>query len=308
MEQFLRKIPVPICGLALGLASLGNLLAHYSAALKIACGLLSALILLLILIKAVRFPSMIYESLQDPVVASVTGTFPMALMILSAYLIPFFGNTVPCALWAFGVFLHALLIVWFSLKFIRRLKLRNLFASYYVVYVGIGAAAITAPAYDQNRAGSFLMYFSLCAFLMLFGPITFRYIKYRKMPEPVRPVFCIYAAPANLCLVGYLSCIPERSFFAATILYTIGCVCYLAALKGFFSCRNLPFYPSYAAFTFPFIISAIATKKYADFFSESTQIFLFFSYAATVQVVIAVFLACYVLYCYIRFLFVHSSS
>ena len=43
----IKKIPVPICGVALGCAALGNLLQSYSETLRMVCGVVSALFLLL---------------------------------------------------------------------------------------------------------------------------------------------------------------------------------------------------------------------------------------------------------------------
>lgn len=306
MKPFIRKIPIPLCGLALGLASIGNLLATYSTYLKAACGFAAAGFLLMVLTKVVLFPAVIWESLQEPITASVSGTFSMSLMILSAYL-AYFSKTAACFLWALGIAVHMLLIFWFSWKFMRRVKLQEIFASFYVVYVGIGAAAITAPAHHQNAIGSVFLYFSLAAFLALSIPITLRYIKYPAVPEPARPLFCIAAAPANLCLAGYLSCISEKSVLLTALLYSTGFLCYLAALKVLIACRKLPFYPSYAAFTFPFVINAIATEKTAAFLYGSGPKPLFFTLAANIELLIAVCLVSYVLYCYIRFLFGQPS-
>lgn len=84
----IKRIPTPINGLALGLFALGNLLQAYSNTLRIICGILAGIILILFIIKAITHPQMIKEDLQHPVVASVAATFPMAVMLSSVYLKP----------------------------------------------------------------------------------------------------------------------------------------------------------------------------------------------------------------------------
>ena len=51
--MLLKKTPLPFCGVALGLAALGNLLSTYpnGATIKAVCGTISALILLWLLVK-----------------------------------------------------------------------------------------------------------------------------------------------------------------------------------------------------------------------------------------------------------------
>ena len=96
---------------------------------------------------------MIKEDMQNPIMASVSGTFPMALMLLSTYVKPFIG---PAAMYIrfFAIGLHIVLIVYFTVKFILKLQLPKVFASYYIVYVGIAVAAVTAPAFEQTGIGA----------------------------------------------------------------------------------------------------------------------------------------------------------
>ena len=62
---------------------------------------------------------------------------------------------------------------------------------------------------------------------------------------------------------------------------------------------KLKFYPSYAAFTFPFVISAIATKQTMACLANMGQPMPVLQYAVLIETVIAVVL---VVYTYIRFM------
>ena len=133
--NIIKKVPVPLCGVMLGFAALGNLLQSYGEGIRLVCGIVAAFLLILVLLKLIMFPKMIKEDMQNPIMASVSGTFPMALMLLSTYVKPFIG---PAAMyiWFFAIGLHIVLIVYFTVKFILKLQLPKVFASYYIVYVG----------------------------------------------------------------------------------------------------------------------------------------------------------------------------
>ena len=91
MKKVIQKVPLPLCGVMLGFAALGNLLQSYSEGIRYVCGGIAAFLLVLILMKLVMFPEMIKEDLKNPILASVVGTFPMALMLLSTYIKPLIG-------------------------------------------------------------------------------------------------------------------------------------------------------------------------------------------------------------------------
>ena len=58
MRETIKKVPVPVCGVMLGTAALGNLLQSYSEALRYICGVFAAFLLLFILLKLFLFPGM----------------------------------------------------------------------------------------------------------------------------------------------------------------------------------------------------------------------------------------------------------
>jgi hypothetical protein len=71
----IKKVPLPMTGLILGLAALGNLIQSYSGAFRSILGLISGLLLVLIIAKLIAYPAQVKEELTNPVVASVFPTF-----------------------------------------------------------------------------------------------------------------------------------------------------------------------------------------------------------------------------------------
>lgn len=145
MKNCIKKVPVPLCGVMLGLAALGNLLQSYSEGVRYLCGIVACFLLVLVLCKLICFPQMVREDMKNPIMASVAATFPMALMLLSAYAKPWIGAAA-FFIWIVAIVLHLILIVVFTARFIFKLQMPKVFASYYIVYVGIAVAAVSAPA------------------------------------------------------------------------------------------------------------------------------------------------------------------
>lgn len=258
--SIIKKVPVPICGVALGCAALGNLLQSYSEGVRYFCGVLSAIFMVLFILKAVCFTAMVKEDMKNPIMASVSGTFSMALMLLSTYVKPFIGGAA-FYLWLFAIALHIVLIVYFTKTFMMKLQLPKVFASYYIVYVGIVVASVTAPAYQMTGLGTILFWFGLVTFAALLVLVTVRYVKHPEVPNPAKPLFCIYAAPMSLCIAGYVQSVTPKSKVFLLAMLAVASVLYIIALVKAVSYLKLPFFPSYAAFTFPFVISAIASKQ-----------------------------------------------
>lgn len=298
MKDKIRKVPLPLCGVMLGSAALGNLLQSYSEGVRYICGIAAAFLLILILLKLILFPQMFSEDMKNPIMASVSGTFSMALMILSTYLKPFIGAAA-YYIWLAALALHIVLIVFFTVRFIVHIQMPKVFASYYIVYVGIAAAAITAPAYDKTGIGSASFWFGFVSLIVLLILVTYRYVKFRKVPEPAKPLICIYAAPASLCVAGYVQSVAVKSIGFLIGMLILASVLYVFALVNAVRCMKLPFYPSYASFTFPFVISAIAVKQAAVSLGNMGLQVPGIQAVVLIETVIAVIL---VLYTYVRFM------
>ena len=302
MKNMIKKVPVPLCGVMLGFAALGNLLQSYGEGIRSVCGIVAAFLLVLVLAKLIMFPQMIKEDMQNPIMASVAGTFPMALMLLSTYVKPFIG---PAAMyiWLFAIGLHIVLIVYFTVKFIAKLQLPKVFASYYIVYVGIAVAAVTAPAYEKPGIGTATFWFGFVTLIALLILVTIRYVKCPQVPEPAQPLICIYAAPTSLCIAGYVQSVTPKSRGFLLAMLAVATVLYIFALVKAIGYLKLKFYPSYAAFTFPFVISAIATKQTMACCANMGQPIPALKPVVLVETIIAVAFVVYTLIRFVGFLF-----
>lgn len=298
MKDIIKKVPVPLCGVMLGTAALGNLLQSYGEGIRYVCGIFAAFLLVLVLFKLFMFPDMVKEDMKNPIMASVAGTFSMAIMILSTYVKPFIGNGA-FVIWLIGIALHVALIIYFTMKFIVKLQMPKVFASYFIVYVGIAVASITAPAYGQLGIGSAAFWFGFVTLILLLILVTYRYVKFKDIPNPAKPLICIYAAPTSLCIAGYVQSVTPKSYGMLIGMFVVASVLYVFSLVKAVGYLKLPFFPSYAAFTFPFVISAIASKQTMACAAKLGSPLSFLQYVVLIETVIAVVM---VVYTYIRFM------
>lgn len=298
--KFIKKIPLPVTGVMLGMAALGNLLQSYSEGVRLVCGAISALLGLLFVVRVILVPKQFAEEMKNPIMASVSGTFSMALMLLAGYAKPYIkGGAV--IIWYTGIILHMVLILYFTTKFMLKLKLPTVFASYFIVYVGIAVAAVTAPVFEKSGIGTAAFWFGFVCALLLLVLVTVRYVKCREIPEPARSLFCIYTAPVSLCLAGYIQSVMPKSIGLIGFMAVLSSIIYVVVLIKLPAFLKLKFYPSCAAFTFPFVISAIAMKMTMACLANMGQPLPFLQYVVLIETIIAGILTVYTLIRFVIF-------
>ena len=262
---FLKRYPIPIAGLILGLFALGNLIQSYNANARLVLGVIALIFYVPYLLKILVLNVKLSEPLDNPVAASVFPTFTMATMLLAAYVKPYCPE---CAniIWYAGVIFHALLIVWFSFKFVfRNFAIKKVFPSWFIVYVGIAVASVSAPVTGRLDIGQYAFWFGLVTYILLLIIVCKRVFLVGEIPAPAMPTTVIFAAPASLLLAGYMVSFPEKiswlvyALLACSIFFWVVGIIYL--LKTF----SVKFIPSHSAFTFPLVISALAVKLSAGF-------------------------------------------
>lgn len=306
MIEAVRKTPTPIAGLMLAFAAAGNLMASYGSGIRSIFGMISLVILIFIISKNLMNPVSLREDLKNPVVASVVPTFFMGGMILSTYAKPYIGGWA-FAVWGLCVVLHLSMAVFYTKRFLMDFKIQKVFPSIFVVYVGIVAASVTAPAYGMQEVGKVLFWSGLISYLILLPIAGYRAVKVKGIPEPALPTITIFAAPASLCLAGYMSSFSEKNMGMIVFLAALSLIMYLIVLAVLPKLLKLQFYPSYSAFTFPLVISAIAMKMTNGYLKAMGKSGVLGG-VVKFQEVVSVAAVLYVLLCFTKFLFVKKKA
>lgn len=302
MEGLLRKLPIPVAALFLALAATGNLVASYGSIYRNIFGIIAGIFFILLLIKIIKYPKKIAEELKNPVVASVFPAFSMGIMLIATYvkpLVPALGFI----LWIVGLVLHITLILSFSRKFLVGFDIKKVFPSWYIVYVGIVCASVTAPTFDMAHIGRIVFWFGFICYLILLPIVLYRVLKVKGVPEPASPTLVILAAPASLCLAGYMNSFQDKNLPIVWLLLILSQLTLLYVLTQLPRLLKLPFYPSYSAFTFPLVISGISIKLTNGFLMNIGKEISLLKYLVKFEEILAVVIVLYVLVRYIGFLF-----
>ncbi len=307
MRKIIKKVPIPTAGVALGLAALGNLLQPAFEGIHVFCGAIALFLVVMLVAKIVMFPQLIRDDMKNSIFASVSGTLFMVLMQLATYLAPV-AYFPAFALWGAAVAGHLALITWFTWKFFSKFKLHEVFPTYFICYVGIIVASVTSPAFGMELIGHALFWFGFALYLMLLVLVTYRYVKH-EIPEAARPLFCIYTAPMSLSIAGYLATSPAPNMTFVATLLVLAQLLLVVVLVRLPHLLKLKFYPSYAAMTFPFVITATALGKSLEFFrAGGIEMSFAFDILFFVEVALATVMVFYVLAHYLRFFFLRIEK
>lgn len=307
MKKFVKSIPIATCGLSLALAALGNLLRPlpHGDTIRYICGALAFAILIIFAMKIIfDFPHA-REEFKTPVPLSVLPTATMATMLLSTYIRPYIGY-IALSIWYAAVALHVFIILVFIKRFVFGFKLGSVFPSWFIVGVGIVTASVTAPAMGAFLIGQIAFYFGFVLYFVVLTLVVLRMNKVRVFPEPARKTVAIFTAPMGLLVVGYFSSFvgPEHVQTNPTLIYimlAIAAISYIYVSVMMFSLLKIKFYPTYAAFTFPYVISATAFRLGANFIATNHHGFDFLRIIADITMWIAVAVVLFVLQHYVRY-------
>lgn len=304
----MQRLPLPIAGVALALFTLGNILQGISPVMYILCGIIAGLILALIIIKLFTSARLVRLELTNPIIATSFATFPMALIVFSTYLL-FLNENFAKFVWLTGLALHFILLSFIFNDFVHNFTWEGFCATYFIPFVGFVVASVTAPVFATLTLGKILFYLGIVFFAILLLPVLYRIFVIKKMSIWLQPTNMIIAAPANLCLAGYLSSFLNPSVGIVSVLLGLSLVSTFSGYYFFIRMNHQVFFPTFSAATFPFAISALATKKAAEFFIIQGYSFSkMIAVIANIQLILAIFLCIYILIRYSLFLFIKEEK
>lgn len=299
MRDVISRIPIPMSGLVLALFSLAKLMLAFE--LDIIPNILSAIAMLLgigLVLKIVIFPKQVWQELQNPVIAAVSPTFTMALMVASSLYMA--TSLVWQLTWWCAVVLHFALMLFFTYRFVLNepLTLSKIYPSWFIMYIGMGVMPLTAG--EQAPVVMTIVSYACIVFLLvLLPPVMLRIFVLHDLEQPALPLITILCAPTSLILAGILAHFSEPSSTLLLVTLILAQVLYAVVLTQLPRLLRLPFYPSYAAFTFPLVISATALLQTCTHFGYSNR---FVTTLIIIETIIAVAMVGYVTIRYLQFL------
>ncbi|WP_253896245.1 TDT family transporter [Solibacillus sp. R5-41] len=293
--EFLSKLPIATGGLMLALVSLSKLYSVMEmtvmSVLFFLCGLPLFILLFAKIIFAFRS---VVQDMQNPIIASISPTIPMGTMVLAS-IMENYSILAPIAstIWYVAVVMQLMIVGYFSYRFIwkKTLALQDVYPSWFIIFVGLGIIPNTTG--DQiPQFAQWIFWIVLINYLILLPMIIVRLFKH-ELGEPAKPLFTLLAAPGSICLAGYLNLFDTYVNGLVFILLIISQAMYIVVLVQLPKLLQLPFYPSFAAFTFPLVISATALVTTARAMAIPS-----FNWLAGIEIVIA---SCVVVYVFVRY-------
>lgn len=255
-------VPTPMAGLALGIASLGwswENAGNFAGSAQAIGAVIAAVLLLILATKFVLHPQLLAQDLAHPVIGSVVPTFAMATMVVSKAV----GGNLGAGLWLFAVALHLVFLVTFAWYRLKDFKLVHMVPSWFVPPIGIIVADVASPGGAFAPLAQVLLWFGIICYAVMLPMMLYRLIFCERVPDAAKPTLAIMAAPASLCLAGYLTVTAEPAPLLVAILLGIAVLMTAVIYLAFIRLLRLPFSPGCAAFTFPMVIGATALFKTA---------------------------------------------
>jgi len=306
---------VPICGLSLGLASLDRFLWYIYADVYVfnVFALFAFIIAGLFTLRIILDGRGILREIQTPAIFGVLPTYTMTLMLLSAYAADHMGGMIAdisLGVWAGAIIMSYVFMLFFIRKAFFGFSMDKVMPSWIIIFVGYVVASVTSPSFGMEGLGRMLFWSGFIGYAAMLPLLAYRTLIFRKIPEHLVPTIAIFAAPVNLCITGCIAAygddLTAMAGTALMILTVMGVISYAIVVAYLPVMLNRKFYPSFAAMTFPLVISTVAFYRlgeHHDLLSNGI-----FSILQMATLVIAVFIVVYVLIRYIVFLSATARS
>lgn len=260
MER-IERMPVPVLPTFVGALTLGNVYSSMGYPwIRHLTMWTATVIILLYMVKLVRFPQVCKKEYETVVPCSLYAGFTMVMMLLGSYYfdyVPVLGKGMLIA----GVFIHAIHILVFTYRNVVVKRDVNTFVpSWFVTYNGIMVSSVVGGAMGIRPLLMCVLYYGIAIYFVLL-PFMLRRLVTVEVKPPVYHTMAVLLAPCSLCLVSYLNLSETPNPILVSVLY----ICVLASLV--FVIVKLPkffsfsFAPGFAGMTFPMCIGIVATNK-----------------------------------------------
>ncbi len=295
MER-IKRLPVPILPTFVGVATLGNVYNGFNHPfIRHLSMYLAGFVLLLYIIKIIKYPSVIKDEYGVVIPASLYAGFTMITMILGSYIFEY-NPQIGKVIWFAGLIIHAIHILVFTYKnVIKKRSIDTFVPTWFVTYNGIMVSCVVGGAMNESQILTYVTYYGIGIYLLLIGLLIYRLIKF-EIKKPMLQTTAVVLAPCSLCVVSYLNVINTPNHMVVYFLYA----CVLASLT--FVIVMLPkyfshdFHPGFAALTFPMAIGVVASTKMTSFLTNigNTQLAGYTSALSSLQLYLTTMIIGYV--------------
>lgn len=300
MRKFINNLinlPVAVSGLALGTAGIGNVLAlEVHNELRYVCAAIALILLLMVAIKKLAHPSLLWQEIAHPVLGSFIPAFDMCLMVI-ADIIANFSLLAGQILWYAAIILHLVFAISFIYHRARDFDLNHMLPSWYVPPVGIVVACVTGNHMNAPIITHAIFYLGFTLYCIMLPAMMYRLIFGDRINDAQLPSFAVMGAPASLCLAGYLTAFqnpnPMIVGFLLALALMMTSLVYVSMIR--INAFRIAFIPIYASYTFPLAIGSTALIKYANYIGVTSAAGQFWHTVGFCEMMVAVIVISWVL-------------
>ncbi len=260
MKDFLSRLPLPVTVLALAWVVLGNSLQGVIPFLSDLCMVITILLLLLTLMKLIFMPKTSFKSLSTPVGLSMFSTFALSLIMIAVWMKGVFDKA-NIYFWVTGVILEAIILVIFIVKYVLNFKLKSVFSTWYLVFVGIGMASITGSDFGMEVFGRAILKYIFVAAIVLTPFIVYRYMRV-SLTSAAKPLIGIFAFPLGVIIPSYIAMGQNISTRNLWIMWICLQVIFFAIMVYLAFHLFDGYYPSNSAYGLAAAITLYATREF----------------------------------------------
>lgn len=263
------NIPVAITGISLGFITLGNLWGDLGATwIRTFANIFAATAVILMFIKICLHPKKSFDEMQHCLIGSFYPTIAMTLMVFSGFIARIWGKPLGQALWLFGIILFVILAGLFILAQIQNFNWKHVVPSWFIPTVGIGVAAVSSPAVETTHVSRTIFYIAFAFYLIMLSAFLYRLSRHGQVEESKRITLAIIAAPASVCLAGYLATFSSPNLIILGILVPLALLSTAYVYTLLPQLLKIPFHPGLAPLTFPLAVGSVAMQRFANYLTS----------------------------------------
>ncbi len=264
LKNLTSRLPLPVTVLALGWVLLGNILKETIPLLSDICMIVAMLLLVATIFKLFLSPKDFYNGIKSPSGLSMFSSFSMSFMLISTWMKGFLGKA-NIYIWIIGVVLQVLIMIIFTIKYVLNFNIKYVFSSWFLVYSGMGIAAITCNDFGMIVFGRWVLKFTELISLVILPFILVR-LKFRGSTDAAKPIFSLVSVPLGIILPAMIGINKNVSIDLVKFFFVIVQILLLWVLIDM-SIRLLDgFYPSWSCYAASITISVYSTMFAKNYF------------------------------------------
>ena len=267
---------------------------------------IAVIMLILMIIRLIMFPKVMYKELKDPVTGTFYPTMGMVTWLVAAYFYPKFP-TICSVIWLAMVVYHYGIVLFYTIIRLREARFSNIMPTCFIVYTGMitGSVASKGMGGIIPAVAHFILMFGFVFYTLLLPFVLYIVFKSEILDDRKLPTVGIVCSPAPLGIVGILTIEPEPNIYMLIWLIVTGLILLVVVYSYIIKLFKEGFKPAYASFTFPLAIATLAAYDLGIYFKQRGELLLgqLFELLGNIEIFIATYVVFFILLNFINMFF-----